>query len=87
MDYYSFQALKQRQKKTCKECGKEMYLDDIDFRFKGCFDNYFICENCQTSCIEEIRFNQSFKEHWHSENNDNVKDYTIKHNIVIKKDK
>ena len=65
MDYYSFQALKQRQKKTCKECGKEMYLDDIDFRFKGCFDNYFICENCQTSCIEEIRFNQSFKEHCH----------------------
>lgn len=81
MDYYQFQALKAKQKKVCKECGKDMILDDIDFRFKGCYDNYFICEHCQTSCTEEIRFNQSFQEHWHSENNDIAKDYSIKHSI------
>ncbi len=85
MNYYEFQALKDRQKKTCNECGEKMYLDDIDYRFKGCYDNYFICENCLTSCIEEIRFNQSFKEHWHTENNDISKDYVIKHKIDTKK--
>lgn len=85
MNYYEFQALKDKQKKTCKECGEKMYLDDIDYNFKGCFDNYFICKNCQTSCIEEVRFNQSFQEHWHTENNDIAKDYVIKHKITVKK--
>ena len=85
MNYYEFQALKDKQKKNCKECGEKMYLDDIDYRFKGCFDNYFICENCQTSCIEEVRFNQSFQERSHTENNDIAKDYVIKHKITVKK--
>ena len=67
----------------CKECGAEMFLDDKDYNFKGNYDNYWCCEddNCLTSCIEEVRFGQSFKEIWHSENNDEVKDYVIKHNI------
>ena len=65
----------------CKECGSKMYVDDRDFNFKGNYDIYWGCENCQTSCIEEVRFSQSFKEIWHSENNDKVKDYEIKHQI------
>lgn len=65
----------------CKECGTKMYEDDRDFNFKGCYDIYWCCPNCQTSCIEEVRFNQSFKEIWHSENADTVKDYEIKHEI------
>lgn len=85
MNYYEFQALKDKQKKICKEYGEKMYLDNIDYNFKGCFNNYFICENCQTSCKEEIRFNQSFQEHWHTENNDIAKDYVIKHKITVKK--
>ena len=60
-----------------------MLLDDKDFRFNGCLDKYWLCENCSVSCIEEIRFNQSFKEHWLSE--EKGIDYTIKHNIVVKK--
>lgn len=63
----------------CKECGAEMFLDDKDYNFKGNYDNYWVCENCQTSCIEQVRFGQSFKEIWHSENDDIVKDYEIKH--------
>lgn len=59
-----------------------MYLDDRDYNFKGNYDNYWNCEKCQTSCIEEIRFSQSSKEIWHSENNNEVKDYEIKHSIV-----
>ena len=65
----------------CKECGAKMYLDDKDTNFKGNYDNYWCCESCQTSCLEQVRFGQSFKEIWHSENNDQVKDYTIKHQI------
>ena len=61
----------------CKECGAKMYLDDKECRFKGNYDNYWCCEKCQTSCIEEVRFARSFREYWHSENN-GVKDYTIK---------
>lgn len=66
---------------NCRECGSKMYLDDKDYRFKGNYDNYWNCEECQTSCIEEVRFGQSFKEIWHSENNDEVKDYIIKHQL------
>lgn len=65
---------------TCKECGVKMFLDDKDYNFRGNYDNYWCCEECQTSCIEEVRFGQSFREYWHSEN-DGVKDYTIKHKI------
>ena len=48
---------------------EEIVLDDKDYNFKGCYDNYWNCEKCQTSCIEEVRFSQTFKEIWHSENN------------------
>ena len=65
----------------CKECGKSMYLDNRHERFKGNIDKYWLCANCQTSCIEEIRFSQSFREFWHCENNDKAKEYTIKHVI------
>ena len=63
----------------CKECGTEMYLHDKDYDFKGKYDNYWACPNCQTSCIEEVRFSKRFKERWHSENTD-VKDSIIKYN-------
>ena len=56
-----------------------MYLDDKDFDFKGKYDNYWNCPNCQTSCIEEVRFSKRFRECWHSEN-DGVKDEIIKCN-------
>lgn len=65
----------------CKECGAEMYLDDKDYNFKGNYDNYWNCNNCQTSCIQQIRFAQPWKELWHSENDNKVKDYEIKFQI------
>ena len=68
----------------CRECGSEMYLDNKHISFKGNMDKYWNCNKCQTSCIEQIRFNQSFKEIWHSENGDKVKDYEIKKKIVRK---
>jgi hypothetical protein len=65
----------------CKECEAIMYLDDRDYDFKGKYDNYWNCPNCQTSCIEEVRFSKRYRELWHSENNNEVKDYVIKHSI------
>lgn len=62
----------------CEECGSEMRRDDRDFRFQGCYDNYWECDHCLTSCIEQVRFAKPFKEIWHSENNDEVKDYEIR---------
>ena len=62
-----------------------MFLDDKDFNFKGNYDNYWCCEECQTSCIEQVRFGQPCKELWHSENNNVVKDYVVKHQLNVKK--
>ena len=66
----------------CKECGAKMYLDAKDFNFKGCYDNYWNCPDCQTSCIEEVRFSKSFRQIWHSENNNIVKDYIYKNGMI-----
>ena len=48
----------------CKKCGEEMVLDDRDYNFKGNYDNYWICEKCETSCIERVRFGKTFNEIW-----------------------
>ena len=61
-----------------------MYLDDEVFDFKGKYDRYWNCPKCLTSCIEEVRFSQRFRELWHSEN-DGVKDEVIKYPIEIKR--
>lgn len=60
----------------CNECGSEMYLDDKDYNFKGNYDNYWCCDKCTTSCIEQVRYGKPFKQIWHSEN-DVLKDYVI----------
>lgn len=67
-----------KENMKCKECGADMYLDDTDYNFKGCYDTYWCCTKCQTSCIEQIRFSRPFKEIWHSETNNAVKDYIIR---------
>lgn len=65
-------------KMFCRECGSPMYLDDVDYEFKGKHDDYWNCEKCQASCIVEVRFSKKHRELWHSENN-GVKDITIKY--------
>ena len=68
----------------CVVCGQDMVLDDVDYNFEGNKDKYWICEDCQCSCIEEIRFFQSFQEHWHIESKDGVKDFTKRKPIIVK---
>lgn len=48
----------------CINCNEEMILDDEDFRFKGCTDKYWLCENCGQSMIEKIRYGKSIKKTW-----------------------
>lgn len=48
----------------CKNCENQMIKDDVDFNFKGNYDNYWICENCFTSYIEKIRFGKQFEIIW-----------------------
>ena len=39
----------------CKYCNIEMRLDDRDYNFKGNYDNYWACDNCNASCFEKIK--------------------------------
>lgn len=43
----------------CKFCSKEMRKDDTDFRFEGHKDVYWVCDNCNASCFERIRYGKS----------------------------
>lgn len=65
----------------CKYCNSEMRLDDKDRDFPGKYDNYWICNNCTGSCIEEVRFSQRFREIWHCENNNEVQDEIVKYQV------
>ena len=40
----------------CFNCDHEMILDDIDFKFEGNQDNYFICTKCNSEIIQNVRF-------------------------------
>lgn len=64
----------------CRECGRAMILDVRIF--KGNEDKYWICEHCATSCIEQIRYGQTWRELWNSENESAV-DHIIKHKFGL----
>lgn len=59
----------------CNECKSKMRLDDQDLICKGLRVNYWVCDNCQTSCNEEIKFEHFHKEYWHNKTNTTGKDY------------
>ena len=48
----------------CKTCGNEMKIDDVDIVGKGKYDNYHICENCGSQCLEQVRGGKCYKVHW-----------------------
>lgn len=53
----------------CKACGEEMRLDDVDLIFKGNKDNYYICDKCNTTCVEKIRYSKQMGVKWYEEEN------------------
>lgn len=62
----------------CPVCKSKMKVTDEDYNLKGNSDIYWCCSNesCMTSCIEEVRYNHSYKEIWHHENGCIVDDWT-----------
>lgn len=45
----------------CKYCGSKMIKNDVDFRFKGNKNVYWLCEQCLSECIETIRYGKQVK--------------------------
>lgn len=45
----------------CKTCDKEMYVDDLDYNFKGCQDEYWLCSNCYESLYVKVRYGKVCK--------------------------
>ena len=41
-----------------------MTKDDVDFNFKGNVNIYWLCEHCNTTCYEAVRFDKSYKRIW-----------------------
>lgn len=51
-------------KDVCKKCGKTMEIDDVDFRFRGCQDEYYYCPNCDTHLHVKIRYGSMVSTKW-----------------------
>lgn len=50
-----------KEKLICKTCGKEMILNDIDYSFKGCQDEYWLCEKCFVGAFVKVRYGKVCK--------------------------
>ena len=62
-----------KEKPKCKTCGKEMFMDDLDYNFKGCQDEYWICENCYDSLFVKVRYDKVVKTIYEKHNKEEVK--------------
>lgn len=49
-------------KMICLTCGDTMIVDDIDYSFKGCQDEYYICNNCKTTAYVKVRYGKVCKQ-------------------------
>ena len=63
----------------CLYCGEKMFVDDIDYNFKGYYDLYLLCHTpgCNCSAVCEYRYNKLTKTYY-CKDGDVVKE--IKHN-------
>ena len=53
--------LKEKDIPVCPKCNKKMVLDDVDVKFKGNQDEWWICESCYYSLIFKIRYGKIWK--------------------------
>lgn len=51
-------------KMICPKCNKDLIVDDEDYQFKGCFDQWLICENpnCHIYGFRKVRYNKCILE-------------------------
>ena len=49
--------------KTCPYCESKLEIEDIDFSFKGCQDEYYLCTNekCNTAIRVKVRYDKDCK--------------------------
>ena len=40
----------------CPFCHTHLEIDDIDYNFKGCYDEYVFCDKCKISGFLKIRY-------------------------------
>lgn len=45
----------------CQYCGTLMTLDDIDYNFEGNQNNYWLCQNCNGTCFQKVRYGKVVK--------------------------
>ena len=57
----AFETTKKYGNPICPDCGGQMEIDDIDYRFKGCQDEYWICEKCRATAFVKVRYGKVCK--------------------------
>ena len=45
---------------TCKKCDEYMYIDDIDWSFTGCQNEFWFCPKCNFSMEVIVRYNKVY---------------------------
>ena len=50
-----------KQKPICRDCNQEMVIDDIDYNFEGCQDEYWYCKKCGDALFIKIRYGKPCK--------------------------
>lgn len=45
----------------CPICNERFLVDDIDYNFKGCEDDYLYCEKCNINAFIKIRYGRPVK--------------------------
>lgn len=71
--------IKSLSKKFCRECGSLMECLGNTQISKVNFERDWICsaEDCNTLCVEDIRFGNPISENWHTEKGNMVKDIKL----------
>ena len=48
----------------CRKCGRTLIVDDEDYQFKGCYDQYLVCPNskCLVYGYIKVRYNKCILE-------------------------
>ena len=40
----------------CRRCGERADLDDIDYNFRGCQDEVWVCDRCRVMLHVKVRY-------------------------------
>ena len=56
----------------CIKCGNKMRLDDCDKFSYGKYDNYFVCDEDNITCIEQVRCGMSVNDIWLDEDGNDI---------------